>query len=135
MMSPFIRIQRNRQNQSDFSKVTLHKSDSGMTSHHLKHISFKALVYIYTAIYLPLHPLLFSPLKPQFFWQKLLWQKFFWTNGSAALCLFVAGGAVRHRRRCKLGKSPLFAVSGTEIHTSVHKCGKVTKHGKALYGF
>ena len=128
MMSPFIRIQRNRQKQSDFSKVTLHKSDSGTTSHHLKHIFKSPGLHLYS------DKVAFASFSVFFIETKHFLAKVFWTNGSAALCLFVAGGAVRHRRRCKLGKSPLFAVSGTEIHTSVHKCGKVTKHGKALYG-
>ena len=50
MMSPFIRIQRNRQKQSDFSKVTLHKSDSGTTSHHLKHIFKSPGLHLYSDI-------------------------------------------------------------------------------------
>ena len=45
------------------------------------------------------------------FTQVIIILEIYRTNVSAALCLFVAGGLVR-QRRCKLGKSPLFAALG-----------------------
>ena len=45
------------------------------------------------------------------FTQVIIILEIYRTNDSAALCLFVAGGLVR-QRRCKLGKSSLFAALG-----------------------